>query len=186
MAEPDGPSWQRAPPELAQEAALTSAVIAAHQAVLREQLAGDPLLNPALGMEVRAYREVEDWRALLLTPWMLARRFFPQQVPDLPLPPNWSATNRREADYLILGPTMRFELLGQTQQGHLGYRSTLGHYLLQPLCLDMSSYRDAEAVFAAWSEVIRTRNANMERTRRDCRMQREVSRRELFGRFLAK
>ena len=37
--------------------------------------------------------------------------------------------------------------------------------------------------FEAWSQVIRTRDENMEKARRDCPLQREISRRELFRRL---
>jgi hypothetical protein len=74
-------------------------------------------------------------------------------------------------------------LLSQDQLAHLNYHPALGHYLLQPLCLDMEPYVEGDEVFRAWSEVIRIRDANMEQARRDCPLQKEISRRELFSRF---
>lgn len=177
-------AWQACPPELAEEDALAAAVLEVHRAILQGQLAGDPMLNLSLGIEQRALRRIEGWRVLLLlTPWMLARLLFPDEPPALPLPAGWSADERRNADYLVLGPRVAFDLLGQPQQAHLSYHPALGHYLLQPLCLNMEPYRDAEAVFEQWNQVIRTRDENMEKARRDCPVQKEVSRREFFRRF---
>ena len=178
------PNWCLCPEDLADDQSLSEAVVAVHERLFRETLAGDPMLNLALPIEVRAQRRVEDWRALLLlTPWMLARLLFPDRSPPLALPEGWSAAERAEAEYLVLGPRLRFELFGQSQQAHLGYHHRLGHYLLQPLCLNMEPYRDADAVFERWSEVIRVRDENMEAARRDCPMQKEISRRELFRRL---
>jgi hypothetical protein len=47
----------------------------------------------------------------------------------------------------------------------------------------MEPYVEGDEVFRAWSEVIRIRDANMEQARRDCPLQKEISRRELFSRF---
>ena len=180
---PDAP-WSLCPPELAEDAALSAAVLGVHQAILREQLQGDPFLNLHLDIQQRALRRVEDWRVLLLlTPWMLARLLFPDRSPSLALPGGWSAPERADASYQVLGPRILFSLLGQPQQAHLSYHPDLGHFLLQPICLDMGAYADTEAVFEAWGQVIRTRDENMEKARRDCPLQKEVSRRELFSRF---
>ncbi len=175
------PFWQ-IQQDLADDQALIERIIAVHAEILNGQLAADPMLNPNLPIEVRALRRIEEWRVLLLlTPWMLGRLFFPDRAPAFALPPGWSAQERQGADYQILGPRVRFELLGQPQQAHLGYLEWLGHYLLQPICLNMEPYPDAEAVFAAWAEVIRVRDENMEAMRRACPIQREISRRELLG-----
>jgi hypothetical protein len=176
--------WQLCPPGLAEDAALSAAVLEVHQSILRRELWGDPMLNLDLGMEQRALRRIEGWRVLLLlTPWMLARLLFPDQPPVPSLPGGWSAGERRQAPYQVLGPRVSFALLDQTQQAHLSYHPELGHNLLQPICLDMEPYPDAEAVFEAWGQVIRTRDENIEKAKRDCPLQREVSRRELFSRF---
>lgn len=178
------PAWQSCPPALAEDRALSRAILDAHQAILRDQLVGDPMLNRTLGMELRALRRIEGWRVLLLlTPWMLARLLFPDESPIIEIPPDWTAERRRDADYLMLGPSLEFELFGQPQKAHLNFHPSLGHYLLQPLCLDMAPYADAAAVFEAWDQVIRIRDENMEKARRECPMQREVSRRELFRRM---
>lgn len=168
--------------ELQDDQALVERVIRVHRDLLAGRLAGDPLVNLNLPIEVRALRRIEGWRVLLLlTPWMLARLLFPDRPPEIVLPAGWSAAERAGAEYQVLGPRVRLSLLGQAQQAHLGYLEGLGHYLLQPICLNMEPYADADAVFAAWAEVIRVRDENMERMRRDCPLQREISRRELFG-----
>ncbi|MEY6431508.1 [NiFe]-hydrogenase assembly chaperone HybE [Thioalkalicoccus limnaeus] len=181
----DPSGWQLLAADRLDEASLTAAVIAAHRRILDELRRSDPLLNTALGIEVRAYRPLDDWRVLLLlTPWMLARLFVPQQPPPIPIPPGWSASERRDAPYQVLGPALEIRLLDQPQRAHIHHDPDLGHYLLQPLCLDMTPYRDAEACFDAWAEVIRIRDENMEQAQRDCPLQRDISRRELFARIL--
>lgn len=175
--------WEVCSLDLADDSALTTEVLAVHEAILNGPLAADPMLNRALAIEQRALRRIDDWRVLLLlTPWMLVRLLFPDR-PPIELPPGWTANERARAPYQILGPSLRFELLGQVQQAHLSYQPRLGHFLLQPICLDMEGYRDADAVFEAWNQVIRTRDENMEKARRDCPMQKEISRRELFRRL---
>lgn len=177
------PAWHSFLPELAQDQALVDAVLAAHREILCTHMEGAMGLNPALEVQARAFRRIEEWRVLLVvTPWMFARLLFPDEPPALKVPAHWTADARRAAQYQVLGPRLAFALLRQAQQGHLNYHPKLGHYLLQPICLDMESYPDAEAVFKAWNQVIRTRNENMERARRDCPLQQEVSRREFFGR----
>jgi hypothetical protein len=172
------------PHELADDGALTAAVLDIHSAILQGRMAGDPMLNLNLAIQQRAYRRIEGWRVLLLlTPWMLSRLLFPDDPLPLPIPDGWSAAERIDADYLLLGPRLRFELLGQPQQAHLNYHPRLGHYLLQPICLNMEPYPNAQAVFEEWNQVIRTRDENMEKAKRDCPLQKEVSRREFFRRF---
>jgi len=177
-------SWQGLPPELTADDGLEQAVLEVHEGILREQLAGDPMLKHALPVMIRALRRIDTWRVLLLlTPWMLARLLFPDEPPELEVPPGWSAPERRNTPYLVLGPNLSFDLLAQSQQAHLNYHHRLGHYLLQPICLDMGPYESADAVFAAWNQVIRTRDENMAQAKRDCPLQKEISRRELFRRF---
>ena len=179
-------AWRTWPPELAVDEALVATVLAAHQTLGEELGREQPFmnLNPRLPIAHRALRRIEDWRVLLLlTPWMLARLLFPDRAPAIPLPAGWTAEERAGEAYQVLGPPIRFQLLGQPQLAHLNYNPALGHYLLQPLCLDMESYTEGEEVFSAWSEVVRIRDANMEKARRDCPLQKEISRRELFARF---
>ena len=142
------------------------------------------MVNMNLPIQQRAFRRIEGWRALLLlTPWMLARLLFPDDTPPLEIPGGWSADERQGVDYLVLGPRLDFMQLGQPQQAQLNSDPALGHYLVQPICLDLAPYRDAAAVFEAWNQVIRTRDENMEKARRDCPLQKEISRRELFRRI---
>jgi hypothetical protein len=176
--------WQTSPQDLADDEALAAAVVEIHRGILTGQLAEDPVVNRNLEIQQRALRHIDGWRVLLLlTPWMLSRLLFPDRPPPLEVPEGWSADERRKADYLILGPRLRFELLGQPQQAHLNFHARLGHYLLQPICLDMAPYVSAEAVFEQWNQVIRTRDDNMDKAKRDCPLQQEVSRRELFRRI---
>jgi len=176
--------WQQPPPELKADEALGQAVLDAHRDILRQQLAGDLMSNMALPVQLRALRRIDEWRVLLLlTPWMLSRLLFPDHPPPLQIPPGWSADQRCNADYLVLGPLMGFDLLGQAQRAHLNYTPVLGHYLVQPISLDMQPYADADAVFGEWSQVIRIRDENMEKAKRDCPLQKEISRRELFRRL---
>jgi len=183
MAMDEG-GWRVLGPEFGDDEALSAEVLAVHRFLLDGPLAGDPSLNLALPIQVRALRRVEDWRVLLLlTPWMFARLLFPDRPLDLDLPSGWSAAERDQADYLVLGPMLTPELLGRVQRAHLNYHARLGHYLLQPICLDLERYTDPESVFEEWNAVIRTRDENMEQAKRDCPMQREISRRELFRRL---
>lgn len=179
------PGWQTCPAGLVDDEALTAAVLDVHQAILRGQMSADPMVNLNLPIQQRAFRRIESWRVLLLlTPWMLSRLLFPDTPPSLKIPPDWSAAERQDADYLLLGPHIGFELLGQPQQAHLNFHPRLGHYLLQPICLNMETYADAASVFEEWNQVIRTRDENMEKAKRDCPLQKEVSRRELFRRLI--
>jgi hypothetical protein len=169
--------WTLADPQLADDEALASLVVHVHRELLRGPMASEVGINPALEIQARAFRCIEGWRVmLLLTPWMLARL----QIPDVPLPDGWNAAERDGAPYQVLGPALQLELLGKLQSAHLSYHPGLGHYLLQPICLDMLPYSTADAVFEEWNRVIHVRDENMEKARRNCPMQREISRRELF------
>lgn len=162
------------------DAALIETVVAVGHERLAGPFAAELGLNAALGIEVHALRRIEQWRVLLLlTPWLFARMLFPEQPPaGLNLP----ESHDRATPDVILGPLLRFSLFDQPQQAHLNYHPRLGHHLLQPICLDMTPYANAEAVFSAWQGVIRTRDAHLARGGADCPLQREISRRELFTR----
>lgn len=176
--------WAPLPPELDSEQALTDAVLAVHQEIHRLHFAGSPGVNEALGLQIRACRRIEQWLALLLlTPWMLSRLWFPGKPPAIDIPSEWLPEQRSAEDYQLLGPACSFQVLGQQQQAHLNYHPDMGHYLLQPLVLNMQPYADAEAVFEAWNDVIRIRDENMRKMARDCPLQKEVSRRELLRRI---
>ncbi len=176
--------WRLSPPGLTDDAAFVDAVCNLHRDAYERFFACDPAANHDLGVQVRAFRRVDVWRVLLvLTPWMLSRLMVPDHDPGLRIPEQWDAESRMDADYLVLGPQLKFAILGQAQQAHLNYAASLGHYLLQPIALNMTSYDSADAVFKAWNQVIRTRDENMEKHRKDCAWQKEISRRELFGRL---
>lgn len=178
------PCWCATSPGLEEDAAFLDAVRAIHEGIQQELFADDPLVNGRLGVHLRAFRRLEGWRVLLvLTPWMLSRILVPQRDPGIPVPPAWQVGARTHTPYQVLGPQVTLEILGQAQQAHLNYHPRLGHYLLQPIALNMQSYDSPEAVFEAWNQVIRTRDESMERHRKDCPWQKEVSRREWFARM---
>ncbi len=52
---------------------------------------------------------------------------------------------------------------GLVGQAHLSYRQGLGHFLIQPQVQGLRRYSDAEAVFAAWHQVIAFRRHTRER-----------------------
>ncbi len=174
-------TWQPSHPFIERPEQWPGAVLAVHQTLYRQVMAQDPLCNDKLPIELRACRILEQWQVMLLvTPWMLSRLLLPHSPPEITLPNGWSAEEREDADYRVLGPRLEFDLLGQRQSAHLNYHRRLGHYLLQPLILNMAEFDSVENVFEAWNRVIRTRDDNMEKMRRDCPWQKEVSRRELF------
>lgn len=164
------------------DAALAARVTAAFGDIYRRHFASEDFANHALPVEVRALRRVEGWRVmLLLTPWMLARLYLPETVPDLSVPPGWSAAERAGAPYAVIGPLCRFPLLGEAHRAHLNHHPELGHYLVLPLALSMAKYPSADAVFAGWNEVIATRERVMAEGKGDCPWQKEMSRREFLA-----
>jgi len=176
--------WQCCAPDLADDRDFVEAVQALHREAYEACFADDLAANHRLGVQVRAFRRLQEWRLLLvLTPWMYSRLLVPDRQPEVAVPAEWTAQRRQGAPYQVLGPAVRLQLLGQPQRAHLNFHSSLGHYLLQPLALNMEPYDSPEAVFAAWNQVIRTRDDNMEKHKKDCPWQKEVSRRELFERF---
>ncbi len=176
--------WRPCPAGLKDDAAFVDAVRSLHEDVFQRYFAADPTANHALGVQLRAFRRLDQWRLLLvLAPWMLSRLLVPDRDPGLEIPGKWGAECRADADYQVLGPQLKLDILGQSRQAHLNYANSLGHYLLQPIALNMSMYDSADAVFEAWNQVIRTRDENMEKHRKDCSWQKEISRRELFGRL---
>ena len=183
-AEPPVTAWCHYPAELADDERFMDAVRTLHEVIDRRFFAHDLLANRRLKVQTRAFRRIQDWRMLLiLTPWMLSRLLVPDRAPAIPIPPEWREEAQRDAAYQVLGPGVTLEILGQRQKTHLNYHPLLGHYLLQPIALNMESYATPEAVFDAWNQVIRSRDENMEKHGKDCPWQKEVSRRELFDRF---
>ena len=175
-------SWQLPPPALLEDDnALADAAVHLYRALYRDHFGDLLTINHALPVETRALRRESEWRLfLLLTPWMLTRVLVPGSAPDVDFPPETSLAECEARDPVVLGPTLTFRLGNSPQKAHLSYHPLLGHYLLQPLVLAMESYRSADEVYAAWNDVIRTRNANMQRLARSCAWQEEVSRREFL------
>jgi hypothetical protein len=152
--------------------------------IYRNYFSGEFLVNHDLPIEIRAFRRSDGWCVfLLLTPWMMARVFLPERDPGLPIPTGWNAAERAVAPFLVIGPQLDFTILKGEQKAHLNYLPELGHFLLQPLVQSMEQFDSAGAVFAAWDEVIKTRDRVMEEQKRECGWQKEVSRREFFGRL---
>jgi hypothetical protein len=177
-------SWQLGPEEATDGRSFGERLVEVHQDIHRRCFQHDPAVNHGLPVQVRALRRIDDWQVcLLLTPWMLSRIYRPDSDPGIPVPADWSPEARADAEYSVIGPAVTLHLLGGEQKTHLNYEPRLGHYLMQPLVLNMEGYRDAEAVYEAWNEVIRTRDENMRKMRRDCPWQKEVSRREFFRRL---
>lgn len=167
--------------------AVIAAVGDCFSEVYRKYFSGELLVNHDLPVEARAFRRSDGWCVfLLLTPWMMARVFLPERDPGLRVPSGWSAAERAVAPFLVIGPLLDFSILGGEQKAHLNYLPELGHFLLQPLVQSMERFESADAVFAAWNEVIKTRDRVMEEQKRDCGWQKEVSRREFFSRLAGK
>lgn len=174
--------WARTPAALTADDALLHAVEEIHRDQHRRCFDGTSDANPRLHIETRALRRIGPWRIfLLLTPWMLARLLFHDRSAPIDVPAEWSAAARARSSDIGIGPAISFTLLGSPQKAHLNYHPQLGHYVLQPLVLAMDHYANADAVFAAWDEVIKTRDANMKRRQLHCPMQEEISRREFLS-----
>lgn len=160
-------------------------VLEAFRSIYAQHFIGDLwIVNHDLPIDVRALRHTDPWRiVLVLTPWMLARLFSPLRDPNIALPEGWHASERSDASYTVIGPPIAFSVLGQQQTAYLNYHPPLGHYLIQPLVQSMQQYASAEAVYEAWSEIIRRRDETIRARQLECKWQNEVSRREFFTGF---
>lgn len=177
-------AWKLGDLSKSDDQAVIAAVGESFGEIYRNHFSGEFLVNHDLPVEVRAFRRSDGWCVfLLLTPWMMARVFLPEYDPGLLIPAEWSAAERTTAPFLVIGPPMDFTILGGAQKAHLNYLPELGHFLLQPLVQSMERFDSADAVFAAWDEVIKTRDRVMEEQKRECGWQKEVSRREFFARL---
>ncbi len=175
-------TWQTSALAASDDAHVSAGVRSCFERLYRERFEDDWQVNHALPVDVRAFRRSEGWCVfLLLTPWMMARVFLPEHDPGLALPAGWSAAERAAAPFVVIGPTLTVTMLGGEQKAHLNHLPELGHFLLQPLVQSMQAYASADAVFEAWNEVITARVRTMEKMQRECRWQREVSRREFFS-----
>jgi len=178
--------WIPSPETVLQDEPLQGLVTTVFHDIYQRGFAADPLINHRLLIEVRAIRDVEEWRVfLLLTPWMLSRVYLSCEPASIPVPPAWSAEHRADEPYLVIGPQVGFCLLEHEQLGHLNFHPQLGHYLLQPLILRMEQYASTSEVYRDWNTVIETRNENMRKRQAECRCQEEISRREFFTRLTA-
>lgn len=177
-------AWKLGALPKSDDPAVIAAVGDAFGEIYRNHFSGELLVNHDLPVEVRAFRRSDGWCVfLLLTPWMMARVFLPERDPGLLVPAGWSAAERAAAPFLVIGPLLDFTILGGAQKAHLNYLPELGHFLLQPLVQSMERFESADAVFAAWGDVIKTRDRVMEEQKRECGWQKEVSRREFFARL---
>lgn len=180
----DGAAWQIHAWADVADATVGDAMRKSFDDIYRRHFSDEWQVNHALPVDVRALRRCDGWCVfLLLTPWMMARVYLPERDPGLPLPAGWTAAERAPAPHVVIGPTLDFTILGGGQKAHLNYLPELGHFLLQPLVQSMAEFASADAVFEAWNEVIATRVRVMEQQQRECRWQREVSRREFFSRI---
>ncbi|MES9859134.1 MAG: [NiFe]-hydrogenase assembly chaperone HybE [Sedimenticola sp.] len=125
---------------------------------------------------------LDHWRGfLLLTPWMLARIFVPDNPPDSEIPAEWRAEACRASTYTVMGPTVSLDLLTGKQKAHLNYCTNIGHYLLHPLILTMNNFETPGDVFTPWNKIIEARNANLEQMQRENLQHKEISRRAFFS-----
>ena len=176
------PAWKLGIPSREDDSVVTTRVCECFGEIYRRYFSSEWLVNHELPIETRAFRHSEGWSVfLLLTPWMMARVFLPERDPGLQIPSGWSASERAIAPFQVIGPLLEFTILGQEQKAHLNYLSELGHFLLQPLVQSLEKYNSADEVFAAWNEVIKTRDRVMAEQERECGWQKEVSRREFFA-----
>ncbi len=175
-------SWQPVPEELKDDSILLAAVVDEHRQIYTKYFTDDLAVNHGLPVLTHAFRRLDEWRVfLLLTPWMLARLFVPDNDPGLRIPPDWYAQARISRDYLVIGPTFELPLLTGKQKAHLNHSAAIGHYLLHPLILSMTDFNNPEEAFTAWNRVIETRNRNMEKMQKRNPLQEEITRRELFS-----
>ncbi|PVV15632.1 MAG: hypothetical protein B6D77_01710 [gamma proteobacterium symbiont of Ctena orbiculata] len=174
-------TWQLLPRELDDDKRFKQALLDVHHEIYDEYFHDDPLINNRLGFHLHAYRRTSGWRVvLILTPWMLSRLLFPENDPHIVIPEGWSGEERCGTDYQVLGPSLRLGWSGNYMQSHLNFHSRLGHYLLQPILMNMQNYDSPKQAFKAWNGAINTRDKSMQRIRRDCPWQEEVSRLEFL------
>ena len=87
--------WQPVPDELKDDEALLKAVLEEHRLVYDRYFRDDLDVNHQLPVMTHAFRRLDRWRVfLLLTPWMLARVFVPDEAQDIEMPLEWQAEAR--------------------------------------------------------------------------------------------
>lgn len=177
-----GARWQSVPEELKDDDALLTTVVEEHRLIYDRYFRDELEVNHQLPVMIHAFRHLGEWRVfLLLTPWMLARIFVPDNPPDIKIPGEWQAKVRQELAYKVIGPTFKLNLLTGKQKAHLNYSANIGHYLLHPLILNMSEFRTPNDVLRAWNKVIEARNENLEKMQHQNSQHKEISRREFFS-----
>lgn len=177
-------NWITTPETLLRDEALLSQVTDTFRHIYVTAFADEMMVNHDLPIEVRAIRNVEDWRVfLLLTPWMLSRVYLRFDETDIPIPVTWSVGSRANQPHMVLGPQVSLRILEQEQKTYLNYDPKLGHYLIQPLIMRMEPFGSASEVYESWNRVIETRDENIRKRHLECQWQREVSRREFFTRL---
>ena len=143
--------WQQLPPEWRQDKPFQEALLTLHREIYHRFFNDASPVNDKLGFHLHTYRRNNRWRTvLILTPWMMSRLLFPEQDPHIIIPQGWSGEDRYDTDYQILGPSLRLGWSGNQMQAHLNYHVRLGHYLLQPITLNMQGYSSPEQVFNVW------------------------------------
>ena len=179
-----GSGWE-IPLAAVEDAAFSGRVESVFTAIYGRWFADELMLvNHALPIQVRALRRIDIWRVfLLLTPWMLTRVLAPVRQPTIALPRGWRGAERRDAPYTVIGPSVSIPILGTSDRAHVNYDPRLGHHLLQPLVQSMERFESAHAVYAAWNQVIQTRDDNIRKLNKECLWQQDVSRREFFSRL---
>ena len=182
---PEQRQWQLLPPHLQSDMRFQMALLVAHRRIYDRWFADQPSVNPQLGFHLRGYRRNANWRILLmLTPWMLSRLLFPEQAPDIVIPQGWSAQEQQDADYQWLGPVVHLDWDEGELEAHLSYQETLGHYLLQPLALNMRPYASHREAFTAWDPASESRDESLQRMERKRSWQREITRRDFPHRLV--
>ncbi|MBU0499439.1 MAG: [NiFe]-hydrogenase assembly chaperone HybE [Gammaproteobacteria bacterium] len=178
-------NWQPGPAARMDDATLAAVVERVFQEMLEEHFSDGPSLNTDLPIQLRALRDIEGWRSLLLlTPWMLCRLLFPPETADLDLPEGYDPASHGLGTerFELLGPIIEFSLLDSKQKAHPSFQVELGGFLIQPLILNMQPFSTPDEAFGAWNKIIRTRDENRKRLNAQSVWQDEISRHELFAR----
>lgn len=177
--------WQSCAAPLRDDQALCEAILTVYQDLYQHYFTNLPTINPRLPIELNAFRRIDQWRVfLLLTPWMLVRLWVPEGATGFAVPQGWSAEERDNASYTLLGPVFKLIVLDSQQKVHLAYYRQIGHYFIQPLILSLTAYDSAGAVYHAWRQVIQARIEKLKRLKKTSQWQSEVSRRELFSKLV--
>lgn len=113
------------------------------------------LFNLNIGFLIHKPIQTKSWLiGSILTPWMFAEFFIPLINPKIKLPENWTKETRQTAEYENIGPIIEFDIINKKERAHIQYDTTLGHFLLRPLVQSLKTYQNADAVIAAWQEVL--------------------------------